>query len=231
MGLRELKLKQDVSTRWNSTYEMLKIIFKLKDAVPSTLSLSRPELMLSSEDWEIVCAAIEILLPFYEITMEVSGEKHVTLSKVTVLCNLLEGYIAKCQHSNEKIKRLLANLQSGISSRFGGLEKNYLYAESTILDPRFKRKGFKNEYTYECAVRALRAKISSTRVQNIEERATRPTTTVVSDQGPVIWKTYDLDFNKTVKPDNSLAACTCEFDKYLNEEYLERTADSLLWWK
>lgn len=103
MDLPALKLKQDVPTRWNSTYDMLQRIFVLKDAVISTLSLNRPGLLFPLEDWDLIKEAIPILKPFYEVTVEVSGEKNVTLSKVTLIYKILEGYMAKSTSSNTQI--------------------------------------------------------------------------------------------------------------------------------
>ena len=55
-----LKLKQDVPTRWNSTYEMLQRIIQVKDAVITTIALLRPDLSIKQEDWEV----IEEILPY-----------------------------------------------------------------------------------------------------------------------------------------------------------------------
>lgn len=73
--MKDLKLKQDVVTRWNSTYEMLQRISQIKDALVSTLSLNRPDLMLTFEEWDVISELVTILKPFYEVTIEVSAEK------------------------------------------------------------------------------------------------------------------------------------------------------------
>lgn len=143
MNLPELKLKQDVITRWNSSYEMLQRIVDIQDAVTATLALIRPDLSLDLEDWQIIKEIIPILKPFYEVTVEMSAEKNVTLSKVTVLCNLLEAFIARSNSFNDKVKKMLTTLQRELLSRFANLERNYLYAESTLLDPRLKKKDLK----------------------------------------------------------------------------------------
>ncbi|XP_018574673.1 zinc finger BED domain-containing protein 1-like [Anoplophora glabripennis] len=39
MGLAQLKLKQDVATRWNSTLEMLSMCFETKDTIVATIAL------------------------------------------------------------------------------------------------------------------------------------------------------------------------------------------------
>uniref|UniRef100_A0A1I8MV64 Uncharacterized protein n=1 Tax=Musca domestica TaxID=7370 RepID=A0A1I8MV64_MUSDO len=70
-----LKLKQDVETRWNSTYEMFERINCLKHSVITTLSLTRPDLALTFDEWAIIEEILPILKPFYQMTVEISAEK------------------------------------------------------------------------------------------------------------------------------------------------------------
>lgn len=233
MDLPALKLKQDVPTRWNSTYDMLQRIFVLKDAVISTLSLNRPGLLFPLEDWDLIKEAIPILKPFYEVTVEVSGEKNVTLSKVTLIYKILEGYMAKSTSSNTQILAMLKIIQTELNQRFGDLEKNVLYSESTILDPRFKKMGFKNSMNYENAVQHLRTKISHIRLPSSNDCDDEPCPQQDTDQTVPnnFWGDFDKDFSKTVRPENNTAAAIRELDKYLNEEYLDRKKDPLEWWK
>lgn len=57
----QLKLKQDVATRWNSTYEMLSRILILKETVITTIALLRSDLSLTDHDWAVIEAAVPIL--------------------------------------------------------------------------------------------------------------------------------------------------------------------------
>ncbi|CAH0730113.1 unnamed protein product, partial [Brenthis ino] len=147
MNMRELKLKQDVSTRWNSTYDMLDRVVKIKDALIATLALVRADLALSLEDWTLIEKALPILKIFYEVTVEVSAEKSVSLSKVIVYCRLLKRQItyrlsqAEAAQDNSKIYTMLRMLNEQLHRRFNSVEGNTLYAECDILDPRFKGKG------------------------------------------------------------------------------------------
>lgn len=78
MGLEELKLKQDVITRWNSTYYMLKRFWLQKEAIIATLALVNPSLpTLTLEEWDIIKDVCEILKPFEEVTVEISAERYV----------------------------------------------------------------------------------------------------------------------------------------------------------
>lgn len=52
MGLPTLKLKQDVPTRWNSTFDLLERVVKVKDALIATIALLRLDLTIKEEDWE-----------------------------------------------------------------------------------------------------------------------------------------------------------------------------------
>lgn len=81
-----LKLKQDCATRWNSTFDMLKRIVSIKDAVISTLAVLQTEIaVLTPVEWNIVEKAIDVLQIFNEVTIEISSEKTVSVSKVIVL--------------------------------------------------------------------------------------------------------------------------------------------------
>uniref|UniRef100_A0A6P7F9Q3 Zinc finger BED domain-containing protein 4-like n=1 Tax=Diabrotica virgifera virgifera TaxID=50390 RepID=A0A6P7F9Q3_DIAVI len=54
MKLPLLKLKQEVSTRWNSSFEMLDRILKIKDAIITTTALLRNDLSMQQDDWDII---------------------------------------------------------------------------------------------------------------------------------------------------------------------------------
>ncbi|XP_077283268.1 E3 SUMO-protein ligase ZBED1-like [Arctopsyche grandis] len=217
MNLPVLKLKQDVQTRWNSTFDMLKRIVQVKDAVIATVALLRPDLTLNEGDWEVIEEVLPLLSPFYEITVEISAEKNVTLSKIIILFDVQ------------------SLLKKGMEDRFKDIEKNMLYAECTILDPRFKTRGFKNQRACEMVVQALRNKIGQVQLVQGDTPEAVPTssdasTSIPSNKNSCIWDEYDQEIQKITRPDNQLAAGIRELDKYLNEEYLNRKEDPLQWW-
>ncbi|CAG4938791.1 unnamed protein product [Parnassius apollo] len=59
MHLAPLKLKQDVCTRWNSTYDMLNRFLKIKEAPIASIAIMRAELTLAPNDWMIIDSAVQ----------------------------------------------------------------------------------------------------------------------------------------------------------------------------
>ncbi|KAJ0179045.1 hypothetical protein K1T71_005820 [Dendrolimus kikuchii] len=95
LNVPQLKLKQDVMTRWNSTYDMFRRVLLVKDAVTATLALTKSDIMLSSNDWATIEAAVPILKIFYDVTVEISAEKNVMCR--TIVKQKLYGNYLDCQ--------------------------------------------------------------------------------------------------------------------------------------
>ncbi|CDQ88504.1 unnamed protein product [Oncorhynchus mykiss] len=72
MGMPELRPKQDCTTRWNSTFYMLKQFLESNDAIVSTLAIvNAPVDALTQEEWEVV-EVYRVLEPFEQVTVEIS---------------------------------------------------------------------------------------------------------------------------------------------------------------
>lgn len=161
-----------------------------------------------------------------------------TLSKVIVFCNLLKSFLQRHASNNEKVVAVQSALKKGMEDRFKDIENNILYAECTILDPRFRQRVFKNQRACEVALQGLRHKIGRVQLiqQDIPEPVPNPSEISASSSSgnlnkeESIWDEYDKEINKIIRPDNQSAAGIRELDKYLNEEYLDRKKDPLQWW-
>lgn len=72
----QLKLIQDVPTRWNSTFYMLQRFIVLEQTVKATVALIGKDVnQLSSEEWKMDHALVKVLNPFETVTKHVSGKK------------------------------------------------------------------------------------------------------------------------------------------------------------
>uniref|UniRef100_A0A182PWX0 BED-type domain-containing protein n=1 Tax=Anopheles epiroticus TaxID=199890 RepID=A0A182PWX0_9DIPT len=90
-----LKLKQDVPTRWNSTFDMLERFLKNKIPIVSCLASIKFKHNLSDIDWTTIEQAISVLQFFDLATKEIMGEKTVTISKVGILISTLNFEMSK----------------------------------------------------------------------------------------------------------------------------------------
>jgi len=86
MGLRVLKLKQDVSTRWNSTLTMLERLLEVKEPlIVVSLSIKRCPTMPTNDQWTVIEDLVMLLKPFETLTVQLSYEQKPTLGKVIPL--------------------------------------------------------------------------------------------------------------------------------------------------
>ncbi|KAF8795059.1 Zinc finger BED domain-containing protein 4 [Argiope bruennichi] len=150
MKLPNLKLKQDVATRWNSTFDMLTRIQKNKEPLLSTVGLLQlpEEFKLNPKEWEIIDHSINALVVFNAITVEISAETTVSASKITVLAKFLSKHVNSLLEQTavpKEVKNMCQIFKQEIHKRFFALESNELISQSVFLDPKFKRKGFTPE--------------------------------------------------------------------------------------
>lgn len=73
-------VKQDMPIRWKSTYEIL------KDASISTLAITNfCKQHLTTNDWKIIEYSCKAPKVFYEVTVDISAENNVTISKISIM--------------------------------------------------------------------------------------------------------------------------------------------------
>ncbi|KAL4091755.1 hypothetical protein QTP88_026397 [Uroleucon formosanum] len=215
-----LVLIQDVVTRWNSTYEMFERIYNLKVPLSSVLVEYNYNVYLTNEDWQIISKSCEILKYFKEITIEISSEKSVSISKSIVFsCALLK----HCAHLETQLH--------DSPQQFGSIEKLPIYAEATILDPRFKRFGFFINSSFSEGKKTLISKATAIHTGN--KKNTQPAiqiqTSIIAKDS--IWKDFDEEVSSQLRSTNSTSAAIVEIDKYLQEPLIPRHESPLKWWK
>ncbi|XP_026736462.1 zinc finger BED domain-containing protein 1-like [Trichoplusia ni] len=237
MELPPLKLKQSVVTRWNSTYDMLQRLLKIKDAVISTLAIEQPRLnTLTMDDWLLIENCVKVLKIFYDVTEEMSAEKSVSMSKVLVLVKIMKTHVENCIAENapsaqpDEYDQLLRTLNKQLNERFFDVEGNVLAAEASFLDPRFKKHAFTNKVKYDNCMKSIKGRLrglcareDATLLQVQDNLPPQPSTS------GNIWASFDKEVeNEIIK--NPTAASIVELDKYINEPLIKRTDDPLKWW-
>lgn len=236
LGFPELKLKQDVPTRWNSTYDMLQRVFQNKDPLLSTLAvLGNDSFKLNNEEWVVIAQALSLLKVFYDLTNEISSEKTVSLSKSFLLAwNLNSFLINKLKDPNlhPVVRNMTTIFNQETEKRFLINEPWNIGPESALLDPRFKKKSFKHcppkySQVYEKLVGQIKGQIISLRTHEAVESRDQ----VKAPKGEsVLWEEFDEEVAGEPSIRDPKAMAIVELDKFLMEPLLERHEDPLAWW-
>jgi len=212
-----LNVIQDVVTRWNSTYEMFERILHLKTPLLSALAETNYDVYLNSSDWQIISNTCDILKRFKEITIEISSEKSVSISKVVVLSKALINYCGQLKNKypgSSVTTKFIDVLTSQVVSRFGPHERNILYAEAVILDPRFKNHGFLNNSAF---IEGKKSLVNKARDIQLESENHTSVPTMPSTSNDSIWNDFDTEVQSLVQSRNPTSAFIVEIDKYLLE--------------
>ena len=246
----ELKLIQSCTTRWNSTYYMLKRLVETRWPVSAVLSCEQVTkrkdryLDLKSDQWTLAEELVKILEPFETATTFFSYEENSSLSTtLPVLLGLVEGLRKEPESETEdpsplaieEFKRVVAD---EIARRWDleQLETSDPMVLAPLVDPRFKLIPSLSEDSKEC----IRASI-------IEQMDSFSLATAVTPSGsedevenevqvvePVQKKAKKLTaLDKLLGPEKEEVCVTsqAELEQYLLEKTVKRTTEPLTWWK
>ncbi|XP_037922928.1 E3 SUMO-protein ligase ZBED1-like [Hermetia illucens] len=149
------RLIQDVSTKWNSTFYMLRRFIELEEAIRATIALVDRNLpVLTGEEWKTCKEVCNILSPFEEMTNSMSGEKYMTGSAAIVVTRCLKGVcerFARNSTFSAATEKVVSSLRRELTDRFGNIEKIIPLAICTLLDPRYKHHVFQDDSALSAA--------------------------------------------------------------------------------
>ena len=231
LGMPQLKLIQDVVTRWNSTYLMFERIASQHEAITTTLCLlDKAQMCLSTDEKEFILKAIALLRPFLQATEQISGEKYVSISMIIPLTRLL---LRSCTQSPNTLLR--QNLVQELNRRFSRIEQRYTMAVATLLDPRFKKIGFADASAVDQAIRRLQGDVrpmieneAQQAEQNINDESR--TNDQQTDAVTGLWATFDEKVAEATSHRSESTDAFIEVKRYFEERNIERS-DPLQWWK
>ncbi|CAI5694995.1 unnamed protein product [Oreochromis niloticus] len=140
----QLKLIQEVETRWNSTYNMLQRLFEQREPVGAALaSLTTDIPPVSSEEFGIISECLLVLAPFNDATTELSQEKRVSGSKVIPLLTMLDHCLNEQMEKSPSIGSSLGQkLRMLLREKLDKIQTMSIMFLATLLDPRFRKLGF-----------------------------------------------------------------------------------------
>ncbi|XP_026471365.1 zinc finger BED domain-containing protein 1-like [Ctenocephalides felis] len=124
---------------------------------------------------------------------------------------------------------MVKNLNDAMRKRFYdkcNVESNKLYAEATILDPRFKKNGFSDITKYEKSVANLKKKFEENCLDLQVKNMTKQTEHSLSES---VWQYYNSG-NSVSEYRSHVAAGVIELNRYINEPIVSPNKDPLKWW-
>ncbi|XP_039279367.1 E3 SUMO-protein ligase ZBED1-like [Nilaparvata lugens] len=159
-----LKLINDTPTRWNSTLFMIRRILEVGDSLVlamSSLKNSPPQ--LSAEDNALLKDMVEALSPFEEATEQISGDQYATASLINPLVIGLFNHLSEVEMTmtTEEGNILLHSLIRSVNQRLFPYETSAVPSLATLLDPRYKKFGFRQPTNVTTAVKLLTSEITS----------------------------------------------------------------------
>ena len=225
------KLKQDVETRWNSTYMMLESFEKQRVAVSTVLgNKGKVHLCLTDSELITLDEILVVLKPFFEITQEISSEQHTSLSKMIPMVQILHKKLASKSHLG-----LSYELKYQLQSYFDELEQQTFAKFATFLDPRFKDVFFNKEKKAEVK-KSISDYLESVKIpeqkqaEKEEERKTKETEEN-QKKDEHFWDEFDKEREDQVDSEREISVIEIELNRYQEGQLSSRKTDPLLFWK
>ena len=239
LGRKPKKLLQDVPTRWNSLYLMLLRFLELKDAVILFLAQSgmdKESGQFGSNHWEVIDQAVQLLKPCYEATVEMSGEKFATGSKLIPLTKMLMGYYAGEERDSvdgSVRKQISGVILRNLHNRFDVFEDVRIIQMATLLDPRFKNRCFRSAEKKKNAIALLNKELKE-RYEKKQLELAPPQERVPPPKQAKrdsLWDKFDSDMEQQVCVRGPLPDFSdVDLKNFFGLPCQPRQSDPLQWW-
>jgi hypothetical protein len=211
---KQQKIILDVKTRWNSTFYMLQRFSELAPIISNIVfdNVHAPE-MITSAELQYLKESLKFLQPLERVTKELCGEKFVTLTKIIPVVACITEEYNRFQPKSVLGQQMKEAVLKEIQKRFSTIEKSFLLAVSTILDPRFKNIHFKDPSAVSSIIKYIRDEIKSDCFE--EESASD---SAESHEGTFdLWAYHkNLAHTRIKKSKQNIDSCNDEISQYLN---------------
>ena len=147
LGLPEHKLKNDVSTRWGSVYEMIDRVIEQQQAISAVIAEDRKYwyAMPTDDELNVLEKVLEVLKNVYYLTDALAGEKEVTVSSLRCILVHVKSKLSPCSEDNHIASIMKQAMMADLSSRNSSPRLTEILDICSFLDPRFKIRYLENE--------------------------------------------------------------------------------------
>ncbi|KAL2932807.1 putative AC transposase [Bienertia sinuspersici] len=154
------KLILDVSTRWNSTYDMIQRALEVKDAFDLFVTRERDIVdVIYEKEWDTIQDICDFIEPFYHITKLFSGSKYPT-SNLYLYCIVCIEKLLTESHTDpsDAVRKMAAPMWRTFDKYWS--DHSMVLSFALILDPRFKMTYLTDLYSMLYVPTAVEQKIS-----------------------------------------------------------------------
>jgi hypothetical protein len=226
-GSEVLKLKQEVKTRWNSTYYMLDRFITLYRFIVSVLTKLNGPPIIGRNKLDTIKEIVTLLKPLEAVTREISAEKQTTISKLIPLLRCMRSAINRSKYSTSLGEELKEALLVNFQKRFGLIEKSKMIAMATVLDPRFKKLHFESPTACASAVTDINSELKKSSVSGDVNKEILVNPDATED----IWSFHDNLVNSRINTqEDTLGGINISFRQYLQLPVVERSENPLTFW-
>ncbi len=129
---KELKLLQDVSTRWWSVYAMIDRLLQLKPYLDILVLGKKIEPHLSYQQWALLTDVLFLLEPFMKAEKFLEAEKHVTISLVTGIVYSIRKHLLHQKEEKPELGPIVEEFIEQFNKEWGSGQ------EGTVVDEHKK---------------------------------------------------------------------------------------------
>ncbi|CAL1528105.1 unnamed protein product, partial [Lymnaea stagnalis] len=250
---KELRVIQDVPTRWNSSFYMLERLLVLKNALILYAADVESFKCFTPHQWSIAQKIVFTLKPFQEKTIEASSDNctvGMIIPSVTSLIKFLEKGTDHFRDDVRGVGSMREFMVSCLKRRFSDIEMSKYCVLATLLTPTYKLCCFsetgKKRAERWLVEEALKVSLTSSVKGTVPSSSTSTSTTVElepaadDDWEAAIWSELTQGYETTSTSSTSTTNISAvkeiikgEFTKYTSSALEAKTKppeDPCIWW-
>ncbi|XP_077969270.1 E3 SUMO-protein ligase ZBED1-like [Styela clava] len=232
MKLTSKRLIMDVSTRWNSTYNMLVRLQELQWPILAILgnknitnATKASALTIKPGDWEIFKQLIPVLEPFAEATDLLGGEKYVSISIKNPYIKGLKKHLSREKDDELLVIRQFRQKVKGEMEERFPIDLNDISSKARLWIPDINCGDFVLWSHFSAIELELTVLFEQTVVEKAEPSSSsvQQSTTIIS----LAFESSESDYSA----DTEVPVVANEVNKFFSSKVLSECSNPLTWWK